>query len=452
MIVSDTYQGKTIAVFGLARTGVAVVEALVAGGAIVLAWDDNAECCDQVASVAVDLYAADFSDVDYFVVAPGVPLTHPKPHKLVLKAQAAGVPVIGDFDLFAWAQPSLPPHKTVAITGTNGKSTTTALIHHMISSCGKNSVMAGNIGTGLMSLDALPSGGVYVLEMSSYQIDLTHDFRPDVTVLINVSPDHLDRHGDMAGYVAAKTRLFEMQETGSAVISIDDEYGQEVAAHCTQDVVTISVNKRLESGVYVSNGLLFEADSCETVLMGSVADVPTLKGQHNWQNAAAAFAVGRVLGLKIEDMIASFKSFPGLAHRQERITEISGVTYINDSKATNVDAAARALASFTNIHWIAGGRMKEDNIQALMPYMHHIKKAYLIGEAAAMMFESLPEDVDCSLSDTLENAVAQASANASPGDVILMSPACAAFDQFLHFEARGDEFRKLVLDLAEKAA
>ncbi len=451
MITASTYQGKTIGVFGLARTGVAAVEALRASGATVWAWDDMQARRDAVGPAAKDLYRADFAALDALLLAPGVPLTHPAPHALVAKAQQAGVPLISDFDIFEAARAELPAHHCVGITGTNGKSTTTALIGHMIAACGRPVSIGGNIGRGVLSLGPLAAGGVYVFEMSSFQLDLTQSFKADIGVLLNLSPDHLDRHGDMAGYIAAKKRLFDMQEdAGVAVLGRDDAFTQAAARDLSGEVISIS-GEHAHGDVFVEDGMLMEAMSGSPVAVGRIADIETLQGTHNWQNAAAAYAVGRKLGLSPKNIVASFRSFAGLAHRQELIAERDGVRYVNDSKATNVDAAARALSSFERIHWIAGGRPKDKSFEALMAFKSRIKHAYLLGEAADALAHMLRDETPYSDCRDMAQAVARAARRAVRGDTVLLSPACTAFDQFTDFEARGEAFRAAVDRLGEVA-
>lgn len=450
MITASAYKGKTVGVFGLARTGIAAVQALEASGANVLAWDDTIERRGQVGSMAKDLYRADFEKISALLLAPGVPLTHPKPHALVEKAVDAGVPLISDFDVFEAARADLPSHKVVAITGTNGKSTTTALIGHMIEHCGMPVAIGGNIGKGVLSLEPLPEGGVYVFEMSSFQIELTRDFKADIAILLNLTPDHLDRHGDMAGYAAAKKRLFEMQaEDTTAIIGMDDETSKGLAQGLEADVTPISADKAIEGGVYAADGWLIDDLEGKQAQVGNLMELPTLRGVHNWQNVAAAYAAGRSLGLAAGDMFEAFKCFPGLAHRQELVAEIDGVRFVNDSKATNVDAASRALGSFRSILWIAGGRPKDKSFASLVPHMNAVKKMYLLGEAADAMVHDLGEVapyVDCR---DMKEAITMAANDAKPGDVVLLSPACTAFDQFTDFEARGEAFRTVVLELQE---
>lgn len=454
MITAPAYKDKKIGVFGLARTGVAAVHALEASGADVFAWDDAEERRSAVDHAVHDLYAMDTGELDALMLAPGVPLTHPKPHALVTKCAEAGTPIISDFDVFEAARTDLPVHKVVAITGTNGKSTTTALIGHMVEAYGRPSAIGGNIGKGVLSLNPLDAGGVYVLEMSSFQLDLTQAFNANIAILLNITPDHLDRHGDIDGYVRAKKRLFDMQDNQSvAIISVDDRHGAAMIAGVSGRAVPISVEKPVSGGVYVLDGELFDALDGDAVSYGDLlAHAPMLLGSHNWQNMAAAYAAGRILGFHGEDILKAFGSFPGLVHRQETIAYVRGVRFVNDSKATNVDAASRALKAFDNIHWIAGGRPKEKDFSALLPLMASVKHAYLIGEAADAIAHDVGGGVDVTDCADLSHAIDAAFASAVEGDVILLSPACTAFDQFRDFEARGEVFRTLVKKIEEEAA
>ncbi|MFQ5346674.1 MAG: UDP-N-acetylmuramoyl-L-alanine--D-glutamate ligase [Rhodothalassiaceae bacterium] len=454
MIFPRSYRNRRIGIFGLARSGRATVSALAAAGAEIHAWDDDAAHREDLPVPPSDLYALDFSALDVLAVAPGVPLTHPAPHPLVRKAQAAGIPVIGDIELFAAARTDLPPHAVIAVTGTNGKSTAAALLGHVIARAGRPAAVAGNIGVPVLSLDPLPAGGVYVLELSSFQIDLVHTLDPDVAILLNITPDHLDRHGDMAGYVAAKRRLFELQRPPHlAVIGVDDEPGRETAAALPQPVIRISVKRALDDGLFVDDaGTLHEAGADGIRRLGSLAGLPALVGRHNWQNAAASFAAARAVGIAPEAILYAFASFPGLAHRCEPVTRRDGVLFINDSKATNIDAAATALAAFERIGWIAGGRAKSADLAPLAPFLPRIRCAYLIGEAAEDFARALDGKVPCRLCSTIERAVEAAAREAEPGDVVLLSPACASFDQFRDFEARGEAFRNAVLALGKGEA
>ncbi|NVJ97391.1 MAG: UDP-N-acetylmuramoyl-L-alanine--D-glutamate ligase [Alphaproteobacteria bacterium] len=448
MIKAPAYNGKTVGVFGLARTGVAAVEALDASGATVWGWDDSIERRDQVGRNARDLYRADFSKLSALMLAPGVPLTHPEPHALVKKAHEAGVPLISDFDVFEAARESLPAHKVVAITGTNGKSTTTALIGHMVESCGLPVAVGGNIGRGILSLDPLQEGGVYVFEMSSFQLDLTRDLKADIAILLNLSPDHLDRHGDMAGYTAAKKRLFNMQADGAmTIIGLDDSGCRALQASLHVEAVGIGGMQAVPGGVYAADGWLIDDLDGAAEKIGELRALPTLRGEHNWQNAAAAYAAGRALGLAPNAIWAAFMSFPGLAHRQELVAEIGGVKFVNDSKATNVDAATRALGAFRNIHWIVGGRPKDKSFAALLAYSDRVQRAYLMGEAADALSHDFSGAIEYLDVRDMDHAVNAAAAAAEPGDVVLLSPACTAFDQFRDFEARGEAFKAAVANL-----
>ncbi|MBV7257212.1 UDP-N-acetylmuramoyl-L-alanine--D-glutamate ligase [Pacificimonas sp. WHA3] len=423
MITSAAFAGLSYHVLGLARTGLSVVEALLASGAEVAAWDSREEARAALpAGVSLaDPMETDLSGYHALVISPGVPLnTHP----LSARAAAAGTPIIGDVELFAQARAGLPPHKVVGITGTNGKSTVTALIHHVLRAAGVPTSMGGNIGLPILSQDPLPVGGVHVLELSSYQIDLTRTLACEVAMLLNISPDHLDRYdGSMDKYAASKARLFEMQYgAGSAVISGADQWSAAIrAAHA-------------ERMAALTGDLLDQQESW-----------PALQGPHNRQNAAASIAALRRLDIADAAILAGFESFPGLPHRMERIGVRGGIAYVNDSKATNPESAAPALAAFAPIHWILGGKVKGADLDACMPYLDRVAAAYLIGEGGPVFGNVLrgrvPELVQAG---TLENAVKIASAKASPGDTVLLSPAAASFDQFRDFEERGDIFRALV--------
>ena len=448
MITAGAYKGKTVGVFGLARTGIAAVHALAASGAKVAAWDDNAERRADVPEYAVNLYTADFANLDVLLLAPGVPLTHPKPHALVTKALDAGVPLISDLDVFEAARADMVASKTVAITGTNGKSTTTSLVGHMVDVCGSKAAVGGNIGTGVLSLEPLTESGVYIFELSSFQLDLTGDFRADVAVLLNVTPDHLDRHGTFENYLEAKKHLFAMQgKDGIAVVGVDDESGQAIASDFSERVIAISAETELNKGVYISGGLLIDAIDGEGQPVGDIRAAKALQGAHNGQNAAAAYAVGRSLGYAPTDIFDALLSFPGLEHRQEIAAMIDGVRFVNDSKATNSDAAARALSSFDNIHWIAGGHTNEASFAHLGNHLANVKACYFIGEAAGQLASDLMP-LHLTIHETLAQAFAAAVMAASPGDTVLLSPACKAFDQFSDFEERGHAFKDMVAVIA----
>lgn len=444
MITAPTYQDKRIGVFGLARSGLATVHSLVASGAKVFAWDDNEAAREQVRGFASDLYTMDFNDLDALVLAPGVPLTHPEPHTLVKKARACNLPIISDIEIFQAARATLPAHKTIGITGTNGKSTTTALVGHILANAGRKVAIGGNIGTGVLALEPLPNGGIYVFELSSFQLDLTSSFDSDVAVLLNISPDHLDRHGSMAGYIAAKSRLVEQQgKNGTAVIAVDDQPSREVAATC-RSVVLVSSLTTFETGVSVKNGILIDDIDGQAARVGSLADVQSLQGAHNWQNAAAAYGACRTIGLSPEEIYEGLCNFPGLAHRQEIVPFRGDIRVVNDSKATNVDAATRALQTYDRIRWIAGGRAKDDDFSALGRSVGTVSKAYLMGEAARAIGNAMPSTLPVEYYPAMADAVTAAVSDAEQGDTILLSPACTAFDQFANFEKRGEAFKEIL--------
>lgn len=444
MIAARAFAGQHYAVFGLARTGLATARALVASGAKVSAWDDGEAARSKAAGEGipvVNLYEMDFAGLDGLALSPGIPLHLPVPHPLAERARAAGVPILGDIELFAQARAELPNHRVVAITGTNGKSTTTALIHHVLTEAGIDARLGGNIGLPILGEAPLAAGGVYVLELSSFQIDLTHSLAADVAVLTNITPDHLDRHGDMVGYAHAKERLFRMQQAGStAVVSVDDEHCRAIAAVCGERLCPISIAEVQPGGVAVVGGTLV-ADGQP---VGEQKNWPRLQGPHNAQNAAAAFAATRALGVDAETILKAFKTYRGLPHRMEFVAEIGGVTYLNDSKATNPTSTAPALAAYPAIHWIAGGKAKTDELDACLPHLGHVRGAYTIGAAEELFANLLSPHVPVIRAGTLERAVSEAASRAKPGEVVLLSPACASYDQFRDFEHRGDVFRAAV--------
>lgn len=459
MIPITEYAGKDVAVYGLGRTGLSAAKALKAGGARVHAWDDNEEtrAKAEAAGIALsDINKRDWQTFAALVLSPGIPYKFPQPHRLVRMAEMTGVPVIGDMELFARAVQALPERarpKIVAITGTNGKSTTTALIGHILKQAGRDARVGGNIGTGVLDLAALHSNAIYVLEMSSYQLDLVKSLRCDVAVFMNLSPDHLDRHGGMDGYQAAKMRIFQNQtDKDVAVIGFDDVYSQSIAiglsARGPQKVVQISSTYTLGKGVSAVDGRLYDNQSGKAEFVGKLEECPALIGRHNYQNAAAAYAACRALGLDPATIMAGLKSFPGLAHRMEAVGEIDGIRFINDSKATNAQAAEQALRAFKNIYWIAGGVPKAEGIAPLAPLFPNVTKAYLIGQAedvfAATLNGKVPAQVCGTLERALDAACRDAKAAGEPGAVILLSPACASQDQFKDYEHRGDMFRSLV--------
>jgi UDP-N-acetylmuramoylalanine--D-glutamate ligase len=459
MIPITEYAGKDVAVYGLGRTGLSAAKALKAGGARVHAWDDNEEtrAKAEAAGIALsDINKRDWQTFAALVLSPGIPYKFPQPHRLVRMAEMTGVPVIGDMELFARAVQALPERarpKIVAITGTNGKSTTTALIGHILKQAGRDARVGGNIGTGVLDLAALHSNAIYVLEMSSYQLDLVKSLRCDVAVFMNLSPDHLDRHGGMDGYQAAKMRIFQNQtDKDVAVIGFDDVYSQSIAiglsARGPQKVVQISSTYTLGKGISAVDGRLYDNQSGKAEFVGKLDECPALIGRHNYQNAAAAYAACRALGLDPATIMAGLRTFPGLAHRMEAVGEFDGIRFINDSKATNAQAAEQALRSFKNIYWIAGGVPKAEGIAPLAPLFPNITKAYLIGQAedvfAATLNGKVPAQVCGTLDRAIDAAYRDAKAAGEPGAVILLSPACASQDQFKDYEHRGDVFRSLV--------
>jgi UDP-N-acetylmuramoylalanine--D-glutamate ligase len=421
MITSPAFAGRHYAVLGLARSGLATVEALLASGARVTAWDSNEAAR---AKVTGDVTFADPATIDLtgfagIVVSPGVPLNR---HPIAGHAASFGVPVISDIELFAQARASLPAHKVVGITGTNGKSTTTALITHILETASVPTLMGGNIGLPILSQPPLPEGGVYVLELSSYQIDITQSLDCDVAVLTNITPDHLDRYDGFTGYAASKERLFDMQSAGHvAIIAVEDEPSRVIAARHPGTIAVRSSD-----------------------IAGQEA-WPALQGPHNAQNAAIAIQVARALGIANDAIEKGLRSYPGLPHRMQRVAEKRGVLFINDSKATNATATAPALGAYPKIHWILGGLPKTDDLDDCAPWFGHVVAGYTIGQAGPMFARILREaGKPVTESGTLDQAVADAAAAARPGEVVMLSPACASFDQFSDYEARGDAFRRAV--------
>ncbi len=465
MIPVRGFEGKRVAVFGLGRTGLTAARALMAGGAKVALWDENVAAREAAAAQGlsvVDLNTADWSTFAALMLSPGVPLTHPKPHWTVVKAKAAGVEVLGDIELFARTVNAAPEHKRpkiVAITGTNGKSTTTALIDHICRQAGKDARIGGNIGIGVLGLEDMHGGAVYVLELSSYQLDLTSSLKPDVAVLLNISPDHLDRHGGMEGYMAAKRRVLLNQGKGdTAVIGVDDPWCQRICTEITaanrRTITPISSGRAIGRGVYALQGMLYDGCGERVVEICDLLRARGLPGRHNWQNAAAAYAACRALGVTPADISDALLSFPGLAHRMERVGKIDDVTFINDSKATNADAARQAMSTYPRFYWIAGGAPKAGGIDSLADLFPRVAKAYLIGQAAPAFAQTLDGKAPYVISGDIRAAVEQAHADArvAGGEaIVLLSPACASFDQFADFEARGDAFRAIVLGLAQPA-
>jgi UDP-N-acetylmuramoylalanine--D-glutamate ligase len=448
-----SFAGKSVALFGLGGSGIVTARALVAGGASVSSWDDS-EASRLAAAEAgislVDLAQSDFQAFAALILAPGVPLTHPKPHWTVEKARAAGLEVIGDIELFCRERRAHAPlAQFVAITGTNGKSTTTALVAHLLRVAGHDVAMGGNIGTAILALEPPALTRVHVIEVSSYQIDLAPSLNPTVGVLLNLSPDHLDRHGTMEHYASVKERLVAASDT--AIIGVDDDWCSSIAKRCESEgrtVVRLSVEHELTTGINRRGTEIYWTCLGEQRGVAELAGIATLRGVHNAQNAAAAIAAVSALGVSDEAIREGLTSFPGLAHRLEVIGHIGRALAINDTKATNADAAGKALASFEDgVFWIAGGRAKEGGIQPLAPFFDRIEKAYLIGEAADDFASTLEGRVPYTLCGDVETALNHAAQDAQASKahepVVLLSPACASFDQFKNFEQRGERFRVL---------
>jgi UDP-N-acetylmuramoylalanine--D-glutamate ligase len=466
MIPVRGFEGRTVAVFGLARTGLAAARALAAGGAQLALWDDKPaarKAAEEAGFSLTDLSTADWSNFAALMLSPGVPLTHPEPHWTVERAKAANVEILGDVELFARTVNAAPEHKRpkiVAITGTNGKSTTTALVGHVCAEAGRDVRVGGNIGFGVLGLEDMHGGAVYVLELSSYQLDLTSSLKPDVAIILNISPDHLERHGGMEGYLAAKRRILLNQGKGdTAVIGVDDCWGARICTEITaanrRCIVPISASKAIGRGVYALDGLLYDATGERAVEAADLKRARSLPGRHNWQNAAAAYAAARGIGIAADEAAEHLMTFPGLAHRMETVGTIGKVRFVNDSKATNTDAARQAMSSYPKFYWIAGGQPKDGGIDALEDLFPRIAKAYLIGEAAPAFARTLKGKAPVAESGTMEAAVEAAFADASASGqeaVVLLSPACASFDQFLDFEDRGEAFRRAVQALAGDAA
>jgi len=463
MIPITEFAGRDVAVFGLARTGLAAARALTAGGARVHAWDDSeaSRAKAEAAGIPVsDINNRDWRTFAALILSPGVPLTLPEPHRVVTLADAVGVPVLGDIELFARAVNLLPAAqrpKLIGITGTNGKSTTSALIAHILKEAGKDVRLGGNIGEAILDLAPLHAGAYYVIELSSFQLDLTQTLRLDVAVWLNTTPDHLDRHGDMPHYVASKRQVFANQGAADwAVIGVDDEYCASVCTELTraavQHVAPISAGQVLGRGVSALGPKIIDALSGRSETAADLSNAPALSGRHNAQNAAAAYAATRALGVDARIIASAFNTFPGLPHRLERVATVQGVRFVNDSKATNANATAQALAVYPRIYWIAGGVAKEGGIADLAPFFPRIARAYLIGQAAGDFSDTLRDKAAATMAGTLEAAVKlafdDARASGEPHPVVLLSPACASYDQFRSYEERGDKFKAYVAALA----
>jgi len=461
MIVVNEFSGRKVAVLGLGRSGVSAAEALRAGGAEVLCWDDNVaarEAAQDQGFSIVDLTRdGAFEDVATLIVSPGIPHLYPAPHRAISQAWAARVPVDNDIGLFfralatpEWDGFEIVP-KVIAVTGSNGKSTTATLIHHVLESAGKTVQLAGNIGRGVLDIDPPENGGIVVLELSSYQTELARALTPDVAIFTNLSPDHLNRHGGIGGYFAAKRRLFAEGGPERAIIGIDEDEGRFLAGQMSEGagddrVMRVSVTQKLTGAgwsVFSRKGFLAEYRKGRQVGSIDLRKVAALPGAHNHQNACAAYAACRTLGLAPRVVEDGFHSFGGLAHRSQIIAQHQGVTYVNDSKATNVDSAVKALSAFKNIRWICGGLEKEGGLDALLAASGSVIKAYVIGREAAAFAMEL-QGVETEVCTTMEVAVKSAIADVQMGDVVLLAPAAASFDQYDNFEKRGDDFTELV--------
>lgn len=463
----QTYRDKPVLVFGMGITGLSVIKALKKAGANIVAGDDQPDSIEKLEKLGVEILKSDetdFSRFAFLLLSPGVPLTHPEPHPVVKKAKQAGLEVFGDIELWHRAGHKC---KTIGITGTNGKSTTTSLIHHILKECGVDTVFGGNIGNPVFDMKTPGKDGYAVLELSSFQIDLCSTFRPDVAVLLNLSSDHLDRHGSMENYASAKERLMEVtEEEGEyfGIIDIDDEFTQKICERTKETgkrrVTATSTLKMPEKGIYVHDNIMIDNTGSAQKEVGSLKEIKSLKGVHNHQNAACAYAVAKNIGLETEQIFGAIETYPGLQHRQYLVRVINGVAYVNDSKATNAAASAMALSCRNNIYWIVGGRKKESGLEGLQGFTNNIKHAFLIGESSdefAKWFETY--GVDFTRCFTLENAVMKAHDMAQdnrgqPGGAgyVMLSPACASFDQYRNFEDRGKHFTELIENLTEEVS
>lgn len=454
MIRPTSYSDQTIAIMGLGRSGLSAARALMDVGSEVWAWDDSEahrNAAKEEGIPLVDLSACDWSVPAALVLSPGIPDRLPAPHPVATAARAAGCKIICDVELLLQ---TIDEATYVGVTGTNGKSTTCALLGHILKTAARSVQIGGNFGVPALDLDPLDAEGTYVLELSSYQLERVPSLSLDVSVFLNISADHLDRHGDLDGYVDAKRAIFSAPPANAtAVVGMDDRHSRAICMELMLEgavrLVPVSTMSRVPGGVYVNDGILFDDLANQHEPIADLKTLENLPGQHNWQNTAAAYAVARILGLNAAEIIGGVLSFPGLVHRQEMLKERAGVTFVNDSKATNTEAAARAIACYASIYWIAGGRSKEAGLGAIEPYLDHVRHAYLIGEAADGLAAALADRVGVSKCGTLDRAFEAAFEDAkqvasSERPVVLLSPACASFDQFDSFEARGNAFKALV--------
>ena len=456
MIPITVFAGRKVAVFGLGKSGLLSAGALIKGGADVVVYDDNEKMRGDASAAGLsvqNLHEIDWSDIAALVLAPGVPLTHPTPHWTVQLAQRAEVEVIGDIELFCRERAKSGAHcPLIAITGTNGKSTTTALTAHLVEAAGRDAQMGGNIGVPVLALQPFADNRVYVLEVSSYQIDLAPSLRATVGVLLNVSEDHLDRHGTMENYAALKVLLpASVEQGGTAVIDVDDRWtrsGADRIERAGRKVVRVSVEAPLRDGYYADGTHILRSTGGKAHAVAELAGIGSLRGKHNAQNAACAIASCVAIGIDLPSIQKGLVTFPGLAHRMQQVGRKGAILYVNDSKATNADSAAKALGSFHDIYWIAGGKPKTGGIESLTEFFPRIRKAYLIGEAAAEFARTLDGKVDYEIVEVMSAAVDAATRDADVAalkePVVLLSPACASFDQYPNFEVRGKAFTDLV--------
>lgn len=458
----DGLEHKTVAVFGLGLSGLSTIRALKKAGATLYAWDDGEGArnkAEKEGAKCVELTADIFKKCDCLVLAPGVPLTHPEPHPVVLAAKEAGIEILGDVEIFHRATQD-KGWTTIGLTGTNGKSTTATLVHHILQENNVSCALAGNIGVPVLDIKPPKKGGVVVLELSSFQLDLCHDFAPDIGILLNITPDHLDRHGSIENYAAVKAKIFN-KAGGFGVISVDDEHCDQITEDLLKDmdkkIKPVSIEKEPDAGVFVRGGILYRDEDGTHVEIGSLANITKLHGPHNMQNAACAYAACHAFGLEDSGILDAIHSYPGLPHRQFPVRVINGVAYINDSKATNAEATSKALGCHKNIYWIVGGRAKDGGLNGLERFMDRVRHAFLIGEAADDFAKWLDKyGVEYRISRTLDFALEEAHRIAQdergqPGGtgIVLLSPACASHDQFKNFEERGDVFTEHVENLSE---
>ncbi|MEE3626865.1 UDP-N-acetylmuramoyl-L-alanine--D-glutamate ligase [Nitrospirillum sp. BR 11752] len=463
-ILLPTFKGRRVAVMGLARSGLAAARVLAASGAEVLAWDDGAggqKAAEAAGIPLTNLHEADLSGVAALVLSPGIPHTFPAPHPVAARAKAAGVPIIGDVELLRLAQPDAA---YVGITGTNGKSTTTALTGHILAHAGRTLAVGGNLGIPVLTFPALgapnnPKGDVYVLEMSSYQLELTPSLGFDAAVLLNITPDHLDRHGGMDGYIAAKRLIFQpgardpSKPPAVAILGVDEPNTAAMAdsleAEGSRRIIRISSERGVPGGVHAADGVLVDDTEGQALAVVDLRQCAALPGRHNWQNACAAYAATRAVGVPPEVIAEAMRTFPGLVHRQQTIATLDGIRFVNDSKATNADAASKALGCYEDMYWIVGGKAKEGGLSGLEPFMGRVRHALLIGEATEEFAPWLEGKVSYGRYGTLDQAVpaAYALAKQAGGGTVLLSPACASFDQYPNFEVRGDAFVRIVRQL-----